>query len=244
MKWNIVQADHIGGRQEQQDRSLILSASNGERHWLVLADGMGGHNGGALAAQAIIDTAKQLWQDNEECRAILNPQVFLSDFCALAHQAIINLGKAQNISPHSTCVSAFIEDRQVYLIHVGDSRLYHLHASQTQFRTRDHSLVQMLVDMGRLKESEMGQHPEQNYLLRGLGGETEPELDFHQLQVQAQDHIYLCSDGYWEHVSPEHTAVQLQVNNLEINARQLVAEAVKSGGKQGDNVSLIAAVCY
>jgi len=242
MQWITAQADHIGGRTEQQDRCIVLSHPQHPPLFAVLADGMGGHSGGSLAAQAVIDTAQQCWSDY----ALETPCVLLEDFCHQAHQAIQQVGAEHQIEPHSTCVALYLDQQNAYFTHLGDSRVYHMHKGSVKQRTRDHSLVQLLVDLGRISETEMATHQDQGCLLKGLGGH-EPLTDIECLNTQAEigDLLILCSDGFWEHMQVEEVwqhVITLPAYNqkqLQQLAQQLVQQVAQRAGANGDNISLI-----
>lgn len=238
MEWEIAKVAHIGGREEQQDQSAFFS--NGQDHLLVLADGMGGHEGGKLAAHAVIEAARLTWQNYQD----FEPMALLYTILVRAEQLIDGIGAQLNISPHSTCVILYLTAHQAYWTHLGDSRLYHFRRQQLLRRTQDHSVVQMLVDLGRLHEHSMANHPDQGRLLKWLGGNQKNlEPDFGQTVIRSQNCFVLCSDGFWERISPQEMSNGLQRFDLPLSkiAKHLVANAVRAGGPQGDNVSVILA---
>lgn len=241
MRWMTAKADHIGGRAEQQDRCGIFSSADGQRHLLLVADGMGGHEGGALAAQAVLDTAASFWEHTDNGAAIDSVPDFLGKLLNSAHARINQIGEERALSPHSTAVLLYINDAYACWTHIGDSRLYHFRNGDCLHRTKDHSLVQLLVDMGRLQEAEMGQHKDQNYLLRGLGGDEALDLEFADTRLQTGDCFVLCSDGLWEQFSPSAILAALPQQEGPQAAMRLVEAAVERGGPHGDNVSLVCA---
>jgi serine/threonine protein phosphatase PrpC len=240
MNWEIAYNNHIGGREEQQDRIATFSTADNQQHLLVAADGMGGHQGGSLASEMVIKTAELAWQQftDEDI-----PQ-FLQNIIEQAHENINNIGKEYNISPRSTCVLAYIKDQYIWWAHLGDSRLYHFRGTKLLKRTKDHSIVQLLHDLGRIKEEQMATHPDQGSLLKGLGGEDEDiQADFGEAKLHPGDSIVLCTDGFWEHITTEQLATSLQQTKKPLKPRiqQLVTDALKNGGAEGDNISIIAA---
>jgi serine/threonine protein phosphatase PrpC len=238
MLWKTATADHIGGRSEQQDRAAAFANPAQARHLLVLADGMGGHQGGALAAQSVVDTARQLWQQYGSGDLIADPPAFLSRLCHTAHDVINQVGQRHNLMPHSTCIALYLQDNRAWWTHVGDSRLYHFRQSELINRTKDHSLVQMLVDMGKAREDEMATHQDQNCLLRGLGGQEPPEPEFASAPTEAGDVFLMCSDGLWERLSPPEMRDPLRPDSLAAAATHLVELAARRGGQRSDNVSV------
>jgi len=245
MRWIIAQAEHIGGRREQQDRSLARVSRDEQRGWLVVADGMGGHSGGAMAAQAIVDTAIQLWNATDDGQHIGEPPAFLWQFFTTAQLNIHLIAQQQCLDPHSTCVAAYLTDKEGWFTHLGDSRLYHFRQNHFLRRTKDHSFVQMLVDLGKIREEDMASHQEQNSLYQGLGGNKnrEIELEIKHAQIKQGDGFLLCSDGFWGNIArPEIEQLFEQPADLQINLSNAVNNAVQRGGLYCDNVSAIAAI--
>lgn len=235
MRWQTATADAIGGREEQQDRAACFAAPAGSPALAVVADGMGGHRGGALAAQAVVDAAARLW---EAAPAEAAPQERLTGLVLAAHEAINRAGSAKGIRPHSTGVFLWLEGDRAHWANIGDSRLYHFARGRLLARTRDHSVVQLLVDRGEVTEEEMATHPTQNRLLRSLGGDETPEADIGATTVGGEDAFLLCSDGLWETVTVEEMAAALSADDLDRAARLLVALAAERGGPMGDNVTV------
>jgi serine/threonine protein phosphatase PrpC len=235
MKWQTASAEAIGGREEQQDRAACYAAPDGSAALVAVADGMGGHRGGALAAQSVVDAAGSVWRDPSGRGT---PRDLLAGLCSAAHEAINAAGKAKGIQPHSTGVFLLVGPDRADWAHVGDSRLYRFANGRLVERTRDHSVVQLLVEMGEVEEGEMATHPTQNRLLRSLGGQETPEPDFGGAELGPDDSFLLCSDGLWETVTVEEMAAALSADDLDRAARMLVALAAERGGPMGDNVTV------
>jgi serine/threonine protein phosphatase PrpC len=236
MIWQAAKAEAIGGRKEQQDRVELFEARDGSERLLVLADGMGGHSGGALAAEAVVDTARALWSKH-----LLEPKAadaLLRELIQNAHQRINAEGEEKDLSPRSTAVLLHITDHHAHWAHVGDSRLYRFRNAELVGRSLDHSVVQMLVDMGKVDEEEMATHPDQNRLTQSLGGGADPEPDLDQAEVSAGDGFVLCSDGLWEQITPEEMIEALAADALSVEAKRLAKLAAERGGADGDNVTI------
>lgn len=236
MIWQMAKADDIGGRDDQQDRVEIFEASDGSQAMLVLADGMGGHAGGELAAQAAVDAVRESWQRHLDDPVEL--EGFLGAIVAGAHHRINEVGKEHGLKPRSTIVVLHLAGDKARWAHVGDSRLYHFRGDAANARTHDHSVVQMLVDMGKVEEDEMGDHPDQNRLTQSLGGDQEPKADFGGSEIVAGDGFVLCSDGLWENASEEEMARTAKAGSLPEETRELAKLAAERGGKDGDNVAI------
>ncbi len=235
MPWQFSMASDIGGRTEQQDCMERLSSDDGHTHLVVVADGMGGHRDGALAARTVIETAKRHFNTGP----ISDPRTFLEDLCLESHQAISELGGNEERSPGSTCVVLYLSGPEAYWAHVGDSRLYHFRNGMLLNRTRDHSVAQLMVAQGRIQETDVAISALQNQLYMRLGGNDNPEPDFGAAEVEADDIFMLCSDGFWACVAPEEVVGSLDKLPIEKDdATHLVEMARERGGPKGDNISL------
>jgi len=241
IKMEIATVEHIGGREEQQDS--VATFSSGDVHLLVVADGMGGHKGGRFASKIVINAAQQIWNKSQKDEKVTQPGQFLQDICELAHTQIHQFGKQHQLSPRSTCVLLYIDGNQAWWAYVGDSRLYHFNRKKLLSRTKDHSIVQLLVDLERISEDDMATHPDQGRLLKGLGGYEPIKPDFGQATLHARDSLLLCSDGFWEQVSPPKMLKTLLKTDysLKTRAKALVKEALEAGGINGDNIAVAVA---
>jgi len=232
--WDQGVATELGARHEQQDRWGLFPSPDQQGLLAILADGMGGHLDGALGAQIVIDEARKFVQ-SATAALRTDPLGALDDLCRRTHEAI----NRQSETARSTVVMAWLAGDRVSWLNIGDSRLYHFRAGQRLMRTRDHSAVQLLMDLGEIDESEMATHPAQNRLYRCLGGDTSPKADLGQLAVQTGDLLALCSDGVWEHVPEEELWDAVRASGIVTAARHLTAQAVQRGGAVADNATLI-----
>ena len=235
MPWQFSIASDIGGRSEQQDRIDTLSSKSGDSHLVIVADGMGGHRDGALAAQTVIETAKHRFNGG----SMPDPHAFLEDLCLESHQSISSLGGDKQRAPGSTCVLLYLNGPEAYWAHVGDSRMYHFRSGELLNRTRDHSVAQLMVTQGQLSEAELETNALQNQLYMCLGGNNTPVPELGASVVGDSEFFMLCSDGFWAKVSPEEVVECLREHPIEEDgARRLVDMARERGGSDGDNISL------
>lgn len=232
--WNQGAASELGARSEQQDRWGIFQSPDQQGLLAILADGMGGHLDGALGAQIVIDEARNFVQ-TPPASPSHDRLAALERLCQRMHEAI----NSRSETARSTVVMAWLEDDQAYWLNIGDSRLYHFRNGRRLMRTRDHSAVQLLMDLGEIDESEMANHPAQNRLYRCLGGEDSPKPDLGQFAIQAGDLLALCSDGVWEHLTEAEIWDAARANPPTAAARLLTAQAARRGGAVADNATLI-----
>ncbi|MFO8140859.1 MAG: protein phosphatase 2C domain-containing protein [Marinobacter sp.] len=238
MNWEAASAERIGGRNEQQDRVGCFHSPDGTACLLLLADGMGGHRGASLASQTLLETARISW---DSCGgAPRDPKRFLEALCQESHRRINLQGRERGLDPRSTVVALIAHDAGAFWVHVGDSRLYHFRGQELVARTRDHSLVQILVEAGQVAEEDMATHPDQNKLLRSVGDEAPPETTHGHAAFRAEDRFLLCSDGFWEQIAPEEMAGVLAARNLDESLSHLADLAVRRGGPSSDNIAVAA----
>ena len=233
-KWNRGAASQQGGRHEQQDRWGIFQPPDQKGLLAIVADGMGGHLDGAIGAQIVVDTARHFTQQSaNSLRA--EPLAALNQLCRRMHDAI----NSQSETARSTVVMVWLNGSQAHWLNIGDSRLYHFRRGRRLMRTRDHSAVQLLMDLGEIDESQMANHPAQNRLYRCLGGEDDPKPDIGHFTIQSGDLLALCSDGVWEYVAEPELWSATLANGPVDAAHSLAEQAVQRGGTTADNATLI-----
>ena len=231
-------ASRIGDRAMNQDRGCILE--NGESLLIFVADGMGGHQGGELAAQeamsCFIDNFKQ------QKTPVEKPHEFLEMTMREAHNSIARLGKDGDppYYPRTTCVVCLIQGNDAYWAHLGDSRLYLLRDGEIKVRTRDHTYIEELYQNEVISEDEMLTHPMRNYVTYCLGGPNDiPPISTGQIEeLQENDMFLLCSDGMWGAINVEDIA-KLGGIDIDIAINRMAEEAERISHPSSDNVTLM-----
>jgi len=207
-------------------------------HLLAVADGMGGHAAGEVASSATINALAPL--DGEQLGGDLVSA--LAGAVASANMALQELIISDpSVEGMGTTLTALLwSDGHAALCHIGDSRAYLLRNGQFFQITHDHTLVQSLVDEGKITEDDVATHPHRSLLLRALDGRTVAEPDMSPLETMAGDRYLLCSDGL-SGVVTEQTLHQTlsSVWDLEKVTLQLVELAIRGGGP--DNITCIVA---
>ena len=225
---------HIGARREQQDRVAVWT--DGPAYLLVLADGAGGHAGGAMAAQALVDAARDHFTI---CRTALRAGV-LSGVVASGHERINALTGHLESPAHTTCVLLYVDESTQAWAHVGDSRLYRFEAGRLVERTLDHSVVELLRLEGKISDADMRDHPDQNKLYAALGGAEAPKVVTGGKRTAPTDGFLLASDGLWSHVTVTELEAAICAPDLAAAIDTLVARARARGGDVCDNISAAA----
>lgn len=240
MNFAIYQASHQGGRKYNQD--CVAHAYTDQALLLVLADGMGGHSHGELAAQITIKTFMQAFS-LEATPKVSDPSDFVSRIMRKAHDNIIQFARDQKLigNPGTTCVAALIQDDTVSWAHAGDSRMYLLRDGAVAAVTHDHSVVQQWADMGFISVEQMKTHPDRHRITNCLGGEGEMfYVETAPTQnLQQGDVVLLCSDGLWGPLEPLEIAAGLKTKQLEIALEDLMDVSLVREGAHADNTTAV-----
>ncbi|MDY0011478.1 MAG: serine/threonine-protein phosphatase [Rhodocyclaceae bacterium] len=240
MKFTIYQDSRIGRRQSNQDR--LAYCYSREALLMVVADGMGGHLHGEVAAQIAVQYIVQAFQ-REAQPTLADPSLFLSWTLTNAHHAILDYAfdKSLREAPRTTVVACLIQDGMGYWAHAGDSRLYLLRHGRVQCRSRDHSRVQLMVDQGLLDLEGAAHHPERNRIYSCLGGTHPPQIEYSRpTPLYHGDVLVLCTDGAWGPMQDDELAGALNTPDIMAAVPPLLDEAERRNGQSCDNLSLIA----
>jgi PPM family protein phosphatase len=231
-------AQHIGDRTEQQDRAAVFGHPRAKGALLaVLADGMGGHTGGALAAEQVVHSARQNFDAGnpaaEDVREMLTAAI------VDAHDAIKLTRYTSEQDPHSTACLLVLQGGRADWAYCGDSRVYHFRAGQRLARSTDHSYVMDLVKKGFITETQAEQHPNKNILVSCLGDSAAPTVDFGAAASLVDgDTFLLCSDGLWAYFSDQELGSMLHQFAPRQAAERLIDRARERAHGRGDNCTL------
>lgn len=234
MKFSVFQISRRGGREKNEDRMGYCYTR--ESGLFVLADGMGGHPEGEVAAQIALQTVASMFQ--RQARPQLpDVQEFLSSALLAAHHQILRYASDKGMldSPRTTLVAAVVQGGSAHWIHCGDSRLYMVRAGQLLTRTRDHSYLELRnVPMALERVN-------RNVLFTCLGSPTKPIYDMTgPVLLEQGDRILLCSDGLWGTLGDEEIAQQLGAEPVSQAVPELVERALRKAGDGSDNVTVVA----
>lgn len=245
MQFSITQESRIGGRDTNQDRAAWLATE--EAVLMVVADGMGGHLQGDVAAQLAVDIITERFR-REACPRLADPALFLGAALRQAHHSIVHHAAACQIpthaAPRTTCIACVVQDGTACWAHAGDSRLYLVHGRDDDRRkvihTRDHSVVQRMVDDGMIDREKAAQHPMRNRVFSCLGGSAEPQIEVSTpVMLRNGDLVALCTDGAWSPLG-ESMAAELARSPLTSTVPHLLDAAERAAGPDADNLTLVA----
>ncbi|MEJ6020706.1 PP2C family protein-serine/threonine phosphatase [Ramlibacter sp. PS4R-6] len=239
MKFSVFQISRRGGREKNEDRMGYCYTR--ESGLFVLADGMGGHPEGEVAAQLALQTVSALFQ--KEARPIVNDvSEFLSLALMAAHHQIIRYASEKGMldTPRTTLVACVVQGTSATWVHCGDSRLYVVRNGELLTRTRDHSYLEQqagVVPAGVVRMDKINR----NILFTCLGSPTKPVFDVTgPVTLQQGDKILLCSDGLWGTVPENEIVLNLSTKAVAEAVPDLVEVALRNGGDHSDNVTVIA----
>ena len=240
MQFSVYQESLIGGRKVNQDR--MGYSFTRDALLLVLADGMGGHLRGEMAATIAMQTLAQLFQQ-QATPYVKKPERFLEDGFFAAHREIHRYKAINNLpeTPRTTIIACLVQHNNAIWAHCGDSRLYWMCNGQILARTRDHSRLETLIAQGKIDPSERATHPDRNKLFNCLGAPNLPIVEIsRRASLLPGDILLLASDGLWA-TMPDHVLAQrMQDQTIMRAVPDLLKTAVGIGGKNSDNATALA----
>src|SRR6516225_2063955 len=221
MRFTIFQESRKGTRKVNQDR--VAYTYSRDTLLMVVADGMGGHAGGEIAAQIAVRLFIERFQ--QEAKPILrNPLKFLQETMLRGHAALGSYANQFSMleTPRTTCVAVIVQANHAYWAHVGDSRFY------------------LFRQGGLIGTHEVAEHPDRNKIFSCLGGLVDPVIDLSKrTPLRNGDIMVLCTDGLWSVYPQEEIARALTGTPILKSAPTMMREAELRGGVDGDNLSVI-----
>ena len=237
-----VESDVGKKRAINEDRAALFERSENVK-LAILADGMGGHNAGDVASEMAVEQFEKYFKEAD-------PSIFYSDDTIkqwLLHSvSTLNYEMYQYSLTHDNCygmgttliVAVITNNKQIIVSHVGDSRVYTFTNDEILLVTRDHSYVNMLLELGQISEEEARMHPKKNAILKAVGTEPTISPDFYKVTITNPMHVLICSDGLSNKLSEGEIAAILALSQpLKERGQKLVQLANDSGGE--DNISCV-----
>ncbi|MDR0532220.1 MAG: Stp1/IreP family PP2C-type Ser/Thr phosphatase [Oscillospiraceae bacterium] len=209
--------------------------------WAVICDGMGGAAGGNIASQTavryIAEAIVASWQEHMSPRAAKHLLVSALDN---ANLRVYDLAQANEelTGMGTTVVAVIVDNGLAYIAHAGDSRAYLCDGREMIQLTKDHSVVQVMVDSGQITEDEAKTHPRKNLITRALGVSDTLEADYCEEELPPGSLLLLCTDGLTNAVAPEEIPGILAESGFADLADALVRRANENGGP--DNITVVA----
>jgi serine/threonine protein phosphatase PrpC len=228
-----------GNREVNED--FVSCADVGNRFFFALADGLGGHGRGDQASRLAVEKSMEIFAAGEtmDKRSLLSA-------CFEQSQALL-LGTQDKVrgDMKTTLVLLYLDGKTALWGHIGDSRLYHFRRGRLVLRTLDHSVPQMLVKMGTIREQDIRGHEDRNRLLKVVGTEwigSSYEIPAAEQNLKRGDTFLLCSDGFWEWIDEENMTRLLTRSREPSVWLDEMKKAIQKNGAQArmDNYSAVA----
>ena len=200
----------------------------------VVADGMGGAQAGEVASQIAVEAFQAALPDSG------SPEERLAARAQDANRRIYEISSTEHdrAGMGTTLTAVYVDDAELAVAHVGDSRAYLFRDGELGRLTQDHTLVEELLRRGKLTEEQAAEHPQRSIITRALGVDPEVDVDTRTYSARAGDVVLLCSDGLTSMISEKQVAAVLEGEpDLDRAAERLIAEANAAGGR--DNITVI-----
>ena len=240
MRFTIFQDSKVGDRQGNEDR--VGYSYSRDVLLMTIADGMGGHDMGEVAAEIAVSEITSRFQTEARNR-LQRPFDFLVSAIQSAHRAIVAYADQRNMleCPRTTCVACVVQGGRAFWAHSGDSRLYVIRKGEVVAKTQDHSKVQQMIDAGRLTPEAAAKHPDRNKIYSCLGGVVPPQIDLgRDIRLETGDTILLSTDGFWAQIPPNILGSMLTKQPITQLLPGLITEAQRRAAGESDNVSVVA----
>jgi len=233
-----------GGRRINEDACGLWSGGEGGACLAVIADGAGGHRGGATAARLVVESVLAWFRDHADssCDGVLH-------VARAANEAVIRLQRTERrlAAMRSTLVVLAVDAtaRRATWTHVGDSRLYVFRGGRISMQTREQSVVQRMIDAGYLRQDQLRVAPNRGTLLAAIGDERAFEYaSVETCDLVPGDRMLLCTDGWWENIDDAELAMLARrAPSTEAWLHEMEGLVEARAHADGDNYSAIAIAC-
>lgn len=242
MRFSVYQESRNGARRINQDRMGYCFTR--DALLMILADGLGGHALGEVAAQTALQTIARQFQSLAK-PTVRDPIKFLEESILMAHREIHRYADVNDLNevPRTTLVACLIQSGKAYWAHAGDSRFYLMRDGALLTRTRDHSKVENLLQQNRILPLEIAQHPDRNKIYNCLGSPNIPLIDTSGgIDLQPSDVLLLCSDGLWGSIDEELMISKMSAYPVAYSIPELIQTAIQNAGDTADNTTAVALI--
>ena len=224
-------------RENNQDAFLTGTFVNGDA-WAIVCDGMGGVSGGQIASTLCVEKAASVIKKGYRNRMSVKSVKNLLESAISAANAVVfeeSLKDNELKGMGTTIVAVVIVGSIAVIAYVGDSRAYIVNDTITQI-TKDHSLIQLMIDTGKITPEEARNHPDKNIITRAVGVENFVDADIEIIDISPSDKLLLCTDGLSGAV--ENSDIQSIINEYrEVSAEKLIEKALENGSR--DNITAV-----
>lgn len=209
--------------------------------WAVVCDGMGGETGGEVASSLAVDSIggsiTRAYRDEMTANSI---RTMLLSAISAANIRVYDKAKSNQTlnKMGTTVVAAVVKDQKAHIAYAGDSRVYLIEPGQVQQITRDHTMVQALVERGEITSDQAKTHPQKHVITRALGVEQGIDIDYAEAQAGAEDVLMICTDGLTNYLEEAEIARIVRAHGPEACLQKLIDAANSRGGT--DNITIVA----
>ena len=238
MRFSVYQVSRRGGREKNEDRMGYCYTR--DAGLFALADGMGGHPEGDMAAQVALQTLAAIFQ-REAKPSLADPMRFLHEAVMAGHHQLLHYATSRSLvdTPRTTMVACLLQGSAAYWAHCGDSRLYLVRGDKLVARTRDHSYTELQETMAQVMPIQ--ERMNRNVLFTCLGSTGKPMVDTAgPLLLHPGDRVLLCSDGLWSALPDAVITAVLAGRPISDSVPELVEQALRQAGPKSDNVTALA----
>lgn len=230
----------IGRERKLNEDSYYSSKPEDKLKLFILADGMGGYNGGEVASSLAVEAVRKYIEKNYS-EEIKDDETLVRLLCE-AEKYANNVVRRKSMDNKelaemgTTLDTVLIKDNKMYVSHVGDSRIYRIRKSYMRKISKDHSYVEKLVEDGKISKSEAQHHPKKNMLIKAIGTTDELEPDGYVKTFLKDDILLMCSDGLTNMIK-EDEILGIIKDDINTAVENLVEKANDNGGF--DNITVI-----
>ncbi len=230
----------VGAVRSRNEDAFDYGVLSDGTSWAIVCDGMGGVHGGKIASTAAIEMV------SEKIKKCYNPSMSVSSLENLllssittANVNVFDRGVFDNSlkGMGTTIVAALVKNNEVCIAHVGDSRAYIIRKNSIEQLTKDHSLVQEMLDKGQITKEEYENNPIKNIITRAMGVDEDIDIEFDYVYLNNDESLLLCTDGLSGMVSDRKILEIYQTTDFELLADKYIEEANNNGGS--DNITVV-----
>lgn len=236
----IVSKTDIGKIRHSNQDSYSAGELPGGVAWAVVCDGMGGANGGNIAsAMAVKTISEQISSSYRSGMGANSVRTMLESAIYAANSNIFEMAQSVDTlaGMGTTVVAAVVIGNTAYIAHAGDSRAYLFNPDGLVQITRDHSVVQNLVEAGKITVDQAKNHPHKNVITRALGVDERIIIDYNEIKLSENDVILICTDGLTNFIEQQDIYTVMKTCSFYEYPDKLIELANKGGG--GDNITVV-----
>ncbi len=232
------------GKERSRNEDSCYAVQDSDLALLVVADGMGGHQAGNVASEIAVSTAEKYWESINRDKPLSDREAkdLVKDLIIEANQSVIS--EADNSFDKrgmgTTLTVGLLSGNRLTIGHIGDSRAYLVNSDRIELLTRDHSLLEQLIESGQVRPEEAKNHPKRHVLTRALGASSELQIDIIDYDIEPGSALLFCTDGLTNLVEDhEILTVVTGQKDPQLQAESLIALANARGGH--DNITVVIA---